>query len=127
MVLALCGAHFLFWFGLHLFDPAQILQYETWDVLNHANPERRIAIRDALAKAPGQQLVIVRYLPRHIFQDEWVYNDADIDSARVVWARDLGPEQDQEILRYYPGRTAWLLEPDEQPPSLTPYSQPYPH
>jgi hypothetical protein len=121
MVLALCGAHFLFWYGLHLFDPAQILQYETWDVLNHANPERRIAVNDALANAPGQQLVIVRYLSRHIFQDEWVYNEADIDSARVVWARDLGPDQDREILRYYPGRTVWLLEPDEQPPSLTPY------
>ena len=56
----------------------------------------------ALAAAPGQQLVIVRYSPRHIFQEEWVYNEADIDAARVVWARDLGPEQDGELLRYYP-------------------------
>jgi hypothetical protein len=121
IVLALCGAHFVFWFGLHLFDAPEMLQYETWDVINHANPERRIAVNRALAAEPGQQLVIVRYSTRHIFQQEWVYNQADIDNARVVWARDLGPEQDQEILRYYPSRTAWLLDPDTQPPALTPY------
>ncbi len=122
IILALCGAHFVLWYGLHLFDPPAMLPFETWDVINHAaTAQRRVEVRDALAGQPGQQLVIVRYLPRHIFQEEWVYNEADIDSARVVWARDLGQEQDQELLRYYSNRTAWLLEPDQQPPSLTPY------
>jgi hypothetical protein len=122
IILALCGAHFIFWYGLHLFDPPEMLPYETWDVINHAaGAQRRVEIRQELAGQPGQQLVIVRYLPRHIFQDEWVYNEADIDAAGLVWARDLGKEQDEELLRYYSGRTAWLLEPDAQPPSLTPY------
>jgi hypothetical protein len=124
IVLALCGAHFVLWYGLHLFDPPAMLPFETWDVINHAaTSERRVEVQEALAGQPGQQLVIVRYSPRHIFQEEWVYNEADIDSAPVVWARDLGAEQDQELLRYYSGRTAWLLEPDQQPPSLTPYSR----
>ena len=121
IILALCGAHFVLWYGLHLFDPPEMLPFETWDVINHANPERRIAINRDLADLPGQQLVIVRYSPHHIFQEEWVYNEGDIDAARVVWARDLGRQQNEEALRYYSGRTAWLLEPDAQPPSLTPY------
>ncbi len=121
IILALCGAHFVLWYGVHVFDIEAMLPYETWDVINHANPERRIAVNQALAEVPGRQLVIVRYSPRHIFQEEWVYNAADIDNARVVWARDLGHEQNQELLNYYPDRNAWLLAPDEQPPSITPY------
>jgi hypothetical protein len=123
LILFLCVAHFAFWYCLHLFDPqtAAVRQYETWDGLNHGNPERRIQVNHALALMPGKILVFVRYSPQHIFQEEWVYNDADIDGARIVWARDLGPAEDAEMRAYYPDRTALLLEPDYRPPRLTPY------
>ncbi len=128
IILALVAAHFVFWYGVHVFDTSTISRslapYETWDAINHGNPQRRIVVNQMLAAPPGQHLVIVRYAPQHIFQAEWVYNEADIDAARVVWARDLGDEN-EKLLRYYPTRTAWLLEPDAQPPSLTPY-QPVP-
>jgi hypothetical protein len=70
---------------------------------------------------PGKLLLFVRYWPQHIFQDEWVYNAADIDHSRIVWARDLGAAEDEKLRRYYPDRAAWLLEPDAAPPKLTPY------
>jgi hypothetical protein len=123
LILALCGAHFVLWYGVHLVDAPGMLPYETWDVINHTEQARRDAVFDDLPDASGKQLIIVRYSPRHIFQNEWVYNEADIDHARIVWARDLGPEQNQELLRYYPDRTAWLLEPDVQPPELKPYQR----
>ena len=126
IILMLCGAQFFFWYGMHVFDGSDVsanaLAFETWDIVNHTNPERRVFVRRELDQIPGQLLVFVRYYPQHIFQDEWVYNSADIDGARVVWARDLGAEEDQKLLRYYPDRTPLLLEPDFRPPRLSPYS-----
>ncbi len=126
LILFLCAAHFTFWYGSHVFDDASVSlalrQYETWNGINHRNPERRIEVNRQLGQLPGRLLVLVRYLPRHIFQDEWVYNRADIDNSRVVWARDLGTADDEKLLRYYPDRSVWLLEPDLQPPKLTPYT-----
>jgi len=124
LILFLCGAHFLFWYGLHVFDSAEfsvaLRQFETWDLINHDDPEGRIAIHRELARASGKQLVFVRYWPKHMFQ-EWVHNDADIDAARIVWARDLGAAEDEKLRRYYPDRKVWLLEPDAKPPRLMPY------
>jgi hypothetical protein len=126
LILSLCAFHFVFWYGLHIFEDQDfalsMMQYETWDVINHRNPERRILVKQQLAEIPGQVLVFVRYSPRHIFQDEWVYNEADIDSARVIWARDLGPEENEKLRALYPGREVLLLEPDVKPPRLSPYA-----
>jgi len=115
VVFLLCVAQFVFEYGLHVFSN------DPWS-LALRNPERRVAVDSQLARAPGKQLVFVRYWPRHIFQDEWVYNAADIDGARVVWARDLGDAENERLRRYYPDRTVWLLEPDARPPRLTAYA-----
>jgi hypothetical protein len=125
ILLLLCFAHFAFWYAVHLFDGAPVSiamrPYETWDAINHENPDRRIFVNRELAKIPGKLLVFVRYWPQHIFQNEWVYNEADIDGARIVWARDLGGVENEPLRRYYPDRTAWLLEPDAFPPRLSVY------
>lgn len=75
-----------------------------------------------LQRLSQNQLVIVRYQPDHNPFFEWVYNDADIDNSKVVWARDMGREVNQELIKYFSGRRAWLLQPDKIPPRLSPYS-----
>jgi hypothetical protein len=124
-VVLLCIFQFAFWYTMHVFDDRdfsrQARQYETWSGINHQNPERRILVDGQLAAIPGKILVFVRYSPRHQFQEEWVYNQADIDHARVVWARDLGAEENEKLRAYYGDRQVFLLEPDFRPPRLEPY------
>ncbi len=128
LIVFLCVAHFVFWYGLQLFGSDRFIesatQYETWDAINHGDPDGRIAIADQLAREPGRHLVFVRYWPGHKFK-EWVHNGADIDALRVVWARDLGEPENEKLRHYYPTRNVWLLEPDARPrPKLTAWSSP---
>ncbi len=124
VILFLCGAHFVFWYGIQLSSNQEfskdLEQYQTWDEVNHGDPVGRIGINRQLAQAPGKQLVFVRYWPKHEVT-EWVYNGADIDRQTVVFARDLGAMENGKLRSYYPERNAWLLEPDARPPKLSPY------
>jgi len=121
LLLILCGAHFLFWYGIHTVDNETVRRYETWNFINHRTPTARSIVAQELDRVPGQLLVFVRYAPQHIFQDEWVYNGANIDASRIVWARDLGDAENEKLVRYFPARSALLLEPDARPMKLEPY------
>ncbi len=84
----------------------------------------RAQILGQLKGYPGGQLAIVRYQSDHDYHQEWVYNEADIDTAKVVWVRDMGPAQNEDLIRYFKDRRVWLVEPDESPPKLSAYSTP---
>jgi hypothetical protein len=85
----------------------------------------RAQIENWLEQRPGQQLVIVRYSPEHSVHIEWVYNPSDIDGAKVIWARDMDPEHNQELIHYFQNRTVWLLEADKRTNGKV-VMQPYP-
>ena len=70
----------------------------------------------------GKQLAIVRYSATHSVFDDWVYNAADIDKARIVWAREMDGPRNAELLTYFADRRIWLVEPDSTPPRITPYA-----
>src|SRR5262249_43104794 len=87
----------------------------------HEQPPRsfgRAAIEKQLNAIPGKHLVIVRYKDKHEPFAEWVYNNADIANARIVWAREMGPTADQALIRGLSDRTVWRLDADETPPKL---------
>jgi len=87
---------------------------------------QRARILDQLSRTDGRHLVIVRYGREHVVHEEWVYNAADIDGAKVVWAREMDPARDCELLDYFRERRAWLLEADARPATLVPYTVPDP-
>jgi len=74
-----------------------------------------------LKRSGGKHLVIVRYAVDHTPNWEWVYNGADIDAADVVWAREMDAARNAELVRYFQGRSVWLLEPDRDEVALQRY------
>lgn len=77
-----------------------------------------------LKKYDGGQLVIVHYnvedRPSNFY---WVYNRAKLESAKVIWADDMGPAKNQELINYFKDRRVWLIDADGNPPKLEPYSK----
>ena len=105
--------------GLRLYAQPLHLQLVGADCLTWYGTEplglERAQVAAKLESYPGRQLAIVRYARGHSVFDEWVYNAADIDKSKVVWAREMNPRDDQQLLRYFKSRKAWLVEPDCNP------------
>lgn len=92
-----------------------------WYYFRQNETARDRAIR-YLQQQPGLHLVIVRYGLTHRSFDEWVFNSANIDRSKIVWARDMGAEENARLLRYFAGRSAWLAEPDKNG-RISPYER----
>jgi hypothetical protein len=123
-LLVICGAQFALWYGVHLFGNETIFgatgPFESWDYINYGDELGRLAVERRFEAAGGRQLVFVRYSQHHTLQ-EWIHDDADIDHSPIVWASDLGAEENRKLISYYKDRKVWLIEPDEKPPKLMPY------
>jgi hypothetical protein len=102
-----------------------VLVPPAWPMTWYHTPEGNVAragVLKRLSAQEGKQLAIVRYGPKHnAVMNEWVYNRADIDGYKVVWARDIDPLENRELLQYFHDRRAWLVEADEMPPKVSPY------
>jgi hypothetical protein len=84
---------------------APVAQSLAWDI-------ERAGMQKTLAETGQQHLVMVRYSPDHAYGEEWTYNESDIDRSQIVWARELTPEKNDELLKYFAGRQIWLLDAD---------------
>ncbi len=83
----------------------------------------RAAILRKLNSQSGKHVIIVHYDDKHNPNDEWVYNVSDIDHAKVVWARDMGIQRNQELLHYFQDHRVWQLDIEENvPPRLFSYN-----
>jgi len=82
-----------------------------------------ICIESKLQSQPGDQLAIVKYDSSGAStpQPGWVYNKANIDQAKIVWAWDMGPAENRELIGYFHNRRVWLVETNDKPPQVSPY------
>jgi hypothetical protein len=83
----------------------------------------RAKIAASLGATSEPDLVIVRYKRDHRPGAEWVYNDADIDRAPVVWAREMDAAHNEQLVRYFATRRIWLVEADAPEPTPVPFDR----
>lgn len=83
----------------------------------------RAAVAAELDRLPGEHIVFVRYSAKHEPGDEWVYNAADIDGSKTIWAWDSSPAENLALMRHYPNRDVWLVQPDLPQGKLAPYAE----
>jgi hypothetical protein len=87
----------------------------------HGDMARASIVRE-LDASPGKHVVFVSYAPDFDLDREWVFNGANIDSQKIVWARDMGSQENQELMDYYRDRRFWEVEADTGA-SLQPYPE----
>ena len=98
----------------------QDLNYQSWCCKVQGNMNK-LRITRALERIPGEHLVFVKTKTDPFNLLQWIYNAADIDASRIVWARDLGPERDAQLAAYFHGRQVWLVDPNVEPATLAKY------
>ena len=72
---------------------------------------KRAAVQRQLLDMGGQHVVIVEFGAHDSWHEDFVANDADIDGATVIWARDLGLSKNSDLRSHYPERHFWILKP----------------
>src|SRR4029077_12973495 len=100
-----------------------ISAHQTTDQVQAKNAQiaQKESIEQALLKKQsGQHLIFVSYAGQPSPHEEWIYNPANIDAARVIWAVDLGQTDNEKLRSYYAGRSFWRFKPAESM-RLSPY------
>jgi hypothetical protein len=68
---------------------------------------------------------MARYGEHHDPHNGWVYNGAEIDTAKVLWARELDSAQNAKLFAcflfvHFKDRKIWLMEPDVNDTPIVP-------
>jgi hypothetical protein len=98
----------------------QELNYQSWCCKVQGNMNKQRITRE-LERIPGQHLAFVKTKTSEFNLLQWIYNAADIDASRIVWARPLGAEEDARLIEYFRGRQVWIVDPNVEPATLQKY------
>ena len=75
--------------------------------LDWADERQRLVNR--LRESDESHLILVEYQSGHNVNEEWVYNEADIPNAKIVWGRFASTELNQHFVKSYANRKVWRL------------------
>ena len=97
------------------FDKQLDLRWKSWTIYSNPQMQARYMVRQSLEQIPGKHLLFVQYSSSHSWGVEWVYNGPEIDAQKIVWAHDLGAQEDRRLMNYYPNREIWLVTGPDSP------------
>lgn len=69
----------------------------------------RAPLQGFLERQPGKHIVLVKYGPHHNIHREWVWNEPDVEMAKIIWARWTTGESTRKALGIYGNREVWEL------------------
>jgi len=104
--------------GLRVFSGPLGLAIPRWPTMWYGTEPMglsRAKVASELEKLPGRQLAIVEYGAEHLPFEDWVYNRADIEHAKVVWARESETGCGSDLRNYFGDRKVWIIRPDANP------------
>ncbi len=96
-------------------------KFSTWAAASSKFPERPAILSELNEKSGAHLVFVLAHNETDKNPFDWVYNAADIDASKIVWARDLGLAKNQELIDYYQGRQVWIVDPGDRKPRLMPY------
>ena len=108
---------------LQLCEMQRNLYTDAFPFVDDVNEPFRKPVEKQLDAISGEHLVLVRYSNDHNSGEEYVYNDADIDRAKIVWAREIPGVDLKSLLTYFRNRNVWVFEPDEDDSVALPYAE----
>ena len=109
--------------ALQLCELQRNLYADAFPFVDDLNEPFRKPVEKQLDAIPGEHLVLVRYSKDHNSGEEYVYNDADIDHAKIVWAREIPGMDLKPLLNYFHNRDVWVFTPDEDDSAVEPYAE----
>jgi len=108
--------------ALQMCEMQRNLYSDAFPFVDDLNEPFRKPVEQQLAALPGEHLVLVRYSKDHNSGEEYVYNAADIDHAKTVWAREIPGMDLAPLFHYFHNRDVWLYQPDEDDSAVQPYA-----
>jgi hypothetical protein len=68
-------------------------------------------------------MLVALFLPFLLLKGaSWVNNSANIDDSKIVWAHDMGPQKNEDPIRYFSDRQVWWLDPGQNEVQFMRYS-----